>query len=201
MSTERALRTMLERDAAAVTPDETTALRDVLQVHRSRQRARRMTYALAGTAVVAGALFAVPRALDAWQDDAAPVVPVEQPSPGPAEHFPLTGVYSTRIPNRPGAIRTYSLAGRWTLHVEASGSVRLGAPPDYVRTFGVPSEGVFRLDGNRLSTLVLHHRGLGCEEEGVYEWRVAARKLQLTAVADSCRLRAPVLTSIWTARR
>lgn len=201
MSTERALRMLLEREAAAVTPDETTALRDVLQRHESRRRARRVAYALAGAAVVAGVLLAVPRALETWRDDAALVAPVEQPSSGPAEDFPLTGVYTTRVPNRPGAIRTYSLAGRWTLHVGASGSVRLDAPHDYVRTFGVPAEGVFTLDGSRLSTLVLHHRGLGCEDEGVYQWRMAARTLQLTVIADSCRLRSPVLTSIWTARR
>lgn len=197
MSLERSLKSALERSAGTVDPDVGAAYESVVGRHRRAARTRRVAYSVAVASLVVAGVRGAPRILDALRDK--PTVPAGRDGSGEARaaYRRLSGTYTTTISERAGLVRTYHLAGRWTMRLTKAGDVHIDAPRAYVRTYGPPSTTGFELDGETLETNVLYHSGLGCESPGTYEWSSSNDRLDLVSVDDACPLRGPVLTSPW----
>jgi hypothetical protein len=197
MSFERSLKTSLERSADAIDPDVATALEAVTSRHRRGTRVRRATYSVLAVAALVGIVLGTPRALDALRDEGLPPADDKHSNETTLAYHRLAGVYTRRVDERAGIVRTYQLAGRWTMRLSESGAIDMQAPPGFTELYGPPAVGRFELDGRRFVTNALFHSGLGCERDGTYEWSFHNGALTLATIDDGCPYRALVFATEW----
>ena len=197
MSFESRLKSSLERDANVVEPDVGAALGTVRRSHQTRRRVRMAAYSFTVVAVVTAGVIGGPRALDAIRGDDVGFAPGRHPAIVRGAYADISGVYASRIGERPGVIRTYKLAGRWTMRLSADGKVALTSPQGFIDALGPVTEAGFALDGGRLRTQVMYHEGIGCTGEATYAWTLEGNRLHLTPVDDACPYRPTVLGGVW----
>jgi hypothetical protein len=178
------LRDQLERESHRV------SLHDGAVDRMFERRARRERRRRAGTAVVGLALAAAVVAL------------VVTSLPGSDRERKLitdasavAGTYETRLPSRDPDVARLNVGGFFDLTLTGNGSLELNGPWD-VDLPGPPT--TFSIEGDELTTDLLV--GFGCQTEGTYRWSLEEGQLTLTALADTCELRAVLLgTRSWTA--
>ena len=195
MSFESRLKTSLEREADALSPDVGAALTSVRRRHETRRRVRIATYSVAVAGIVAAGVVGGPRVVDALRSEqSAPA----GPHTGTSAYSRIAGVYTTRIAERPGLVRTYHLQGLWRMRLSATGDIALTPPLGFAQTLGVPADTRFELTKVRLVTDSMYHAGLGCTAKATYSWTLGNDTLRLTPVHDACPYRPAVLGAVWT---
>jgi hypothetical protein len=196
MSFERSLKATLERSAETIEPDVASAYEVVTRRHGRSVRTRRLAYSAVALAAVTGIVLGLPKALDALRDQT--IAPAGTPDQVTTSAYRrVSGTYTTRVPERAGLVRTYHLDGRWTMRLDESGEIEVHPPAGFVDVFGPPALGTFVLNGEQLTTNALYHSGLGCEQDGVYEWSFTKGRLVLDLVDDGCPYRSAVFATRW----
>jgi hypothetical protein len=167
----------------------------VTRKHRRASRRRSFAYAVAAIAASVALVVLVPRAIDLVRSQSA-VPPAGGRGEIGANLVPtrLAGTYSKVIADRPGLIRTYSLAGRWTMEITRTGDLRISVPAGF-DVIGVPPPASVTVDGARLTTNALFHGAFGCGTEGVYQWSSKGSRLLFHEINDDCLYRPIVFTT------
>jgi hypothetical protein len=195
MQLDRALREGFERVAAEVEPDASAAIDTVFRRHSRGARRRAVAYVGAAAAASIALVVFGPGAFDRLTSGVS--VPPAGLHPIRHNHVParLVGTYSKVVEDKPGLIRTYSLAGRWTMRITATGALTLDGPVGFEGFLGVPSPASVTVRGGRLTTDALFHDALGCGNDAEYRWSTGRSKLVFDEVVDECPYRPVVLSS------
>lgn len=191
MPVDDRLRTGLARNAAHHEPAVETHLNVVLG--RARRRARMQRVLVATAAVCAlGLAAALGQGLARPGQDNRLVPAADLPVPT------LTGVFATDLPDDLVSSGGQPLGGRWTLGLQADGTMTVTAPPSYR---GVVSGALFKATPGALRTSIFEQDLCSGESIGAYSWARSAGQLVLEVRDDTCAGRVLVLTSQpWQAR-
>lgn len=187
MPTEDPVRNRVERSVQEIDPDIDIAFR---RVSRRGRRRRRIAIGVR-TSLVVGliALVAIagPSVLDLIRTD--PHRPAT-PSPAPPNSA-IAGTYRTTITAAPGVVTQAGMTGRWTLQLDADGSLVLVAPPG----FQAEISGItYRLVGQEFMTNAFPNDLCPDRLPGRYGWSKSGGRLRFILVEDPCEARVILFT-------
>jgi hypothetical protein len=181
MSLDQRVRDALERSSAIADPDIRRNLA------RARRRGRRLVVARrVGTAILVVVIAVIVALAPRMIGGGDRVVPDEPRPP--------TGELVSRVPDARGVVRTYGLAGRWTLSFLDRGRLLFSAPPSASVRQLRPAY-TYAISGRVLSTDLFVHDVCAGTGTGTYRWSGSLGTATFTVASDRCPVRVAVMTS------
>jgi hypothetical protein len=191
MSLDLRLRDGLDRSSSAIEERSLDHVLDgVVTRGRRRRRARRIVAGTLALAAAVGTVVIGPKAIDAIRS-------FGETKPASPQHLlrQIAGTYSIQVGPSGGAVEAFDMAGRWTVSLLPTGSMRITPPPAYLRTWDPPTGDVFTVAADTLRTNALGR--LCASSIGTYTWFLYDDRLSLAPVTEDCAARRALLTLTW----
>ncbi len=182
MPSEDQVRDQVERSVRHIDPEIGTVLDRVASRGRRRRRLAVAMKVSVAAGLIALIVIAGPSVLDLL--NTSPDRPASPVSPYSA----IAGTYRTTIAAEPGVVTQAGMTGRWTLRLDADGSLELEAPPG----FQAEASGVtYRIVGREFQTNAFPNDLCHAQPlPGRYHWILTDGLLRFTIIEDPCEARA-----------
>lgn len=191
MHLDQILRERTRQATAELRPDVERHLQRTLRRGHRRVALRRTGGAMIVAAAAATVAVLVPRALDSQ--------PKQPSADRPDRHSPAAAILSrstTTLPDRPGPIRNFGMAGAWTLRLRPNGVAVLSAPSSFTGSLTAVS---YELSGPRFRTNAFANDVCGQMPAGTYRWSREHKTLVFATIDDPCQPRVALFTTgPWT---
>lgn len=193
MSIDRRLREGFERSVPAIVPDDRAALERVTIRARRHVRVRRAASTAMLTVLVAGAVFAGPRVLDAIREGGE-LEPLQEPTPAlpVPDEVGITGTYSTTLGDDDPEVRRNRMDGDWAITFRSDGVLQVSAPESFQESRSGYS---FEVSGNQFRTDLFRTDVCNDQLPGRYRWKRSGDRLTFEVLDETCPARAALFTS------